>query len=321
MFVDEIKFFIQAGKGGDGIVSWRHEKFKEFGGPSGGDGGNGGDVYAKAVRDISILFKYKNIKEFKAENGERGKSDCMKGKNGEDLEILLPIGSVITNLETGKKFSLLEEDERILLLKGGRGGLGNDHFKSSTNVRPTEFTLGKEGESAKFFIELELFADIGLVGLPNAGKSSLVSALTRSSSKVGDYPFTTLEPSLGNIHGYIMADIPGLIEGSSKGKGLGHKFLRHIKRTKILLHCISSENKDITKVYNIIRKELGDFDKTLLEKDEILVITKTDLLNKEELKIVLKEVKKIKDTVYSVSVLDDDLLKNFKDEVIKILRN
>lgn len=221
-FVDEMRIHMRAGNGGRGIVSWLHEKGKEYGGPAGGDGGNGGNVYVKAVRDIGILAKYRHEKEFSAEKGENGKSKSMHGRNGDDCEILLPVGSVVTNLSTKKTVELLVEGERVLLLNGGRGGYGNEHFKGSKNIRPYEWTPGKPGEEADFFIELRLVADAGLIGLPNAGKSSLLNELTNATAKIGNYQFTTLEPNLGDFYGYILADIPGLIEGASEGKGLGH---------------------------------------------------------------------------------------------------
>jgi GTPase len=275
----------------------------------------------RAVRDLGILSKYRNVKEFDAERGEDGMKNSMHGKNGEDLFIDLPIGSVVTNLETGKKISLDAEDQTALILKGGRGGLGNEHFKSSRNVRPKESTPGKPGQEGKFYIELELVADLGLIGLPNAGKSSLLNEVSRAKAKVGSYQFTTLEPNLGELYGFILADIPGLIEGSSEGKGLGHKFLRHIKRTKVLLHCISCENEDVSKVYDIVRGELKNYSKDLVSKEEYVVLTKTDMISKEELEEKKKAIKKkTKKEVLEVSILDDNSVKEFKDNLVKILR-
>ena len=271
-FVDELKIHMKAGNGGRGIVSWLHEKHKEYGGPAGGDGGNGGNVLVRAVRDIGILAKYRHEKQFCAENGGAGKAKSMHGANGVDLEILLPVGSVVTNLRTDKVVELLKEGETVVLLGGGRGGYGNEHFKSSKNVRPYEWTPGKPGEEADFFIELRLVADAGFIGLPNAGKSSLLNELSNAEALVGAYQFTTLEPNLGDFYGYILADIPGLIEGASEGRGLGHKFLRHIERTKILLHCVSLENNDLLAAYKTIRAELKAHSPALLEKSEAFFI-------------------------------------------------
>jgi len=319
-FVDELKIFVKAGDGGKGVVRWRHEKGKEFGGPSGGNGGSGGDVYIAGARDINLLAKYKHKKKFIAGNGEDGRKNSEHGADGADLFINLPIGSIVTNNETGEKFSVDSDGEEILILKGGGGGRGNESFKSSTNQNPEECTPGQNGQRAKFFIELELIVDVGLIGLPNAGKSSLLNTITGAHAKTADYPFTTLEPNLGVLHGHIIADIPGLIEGASHGKGLGHKFLRHIKRTKMLVHLISLENEDLFGVYTAVRRELENYDKTLAEKKETIVITKTDLVDDDIVQNVIKQFDRRGD-VYAVSIYDDDSLKIFVDGLVKTLRN
>ncbi|OGZ16541.1 MAG: hypothetical protein A2494_04340 [Candidatus Lloydbacteria bacterium RIFOXYC12_FULL_46_25] len=319
-FVDELTIHIKSGKGGDGVERFRHEKGKEFAGPSGGDGGRGGNVYLVGSRDLGLLYKYRHEKKFGAEDGEPGKKDSLHGRNGEDLMLKLPVGSIVKNLTTGATVQILKEDEPMLLLKGGHGGLGNERFKSSTNQAPTKTTPGKPAQEADFYIELQLLVDVGFAGFPNAGKSSLLNALTNASAKIGAYQFTTLEPNLGAFHGYILADIPGLIEGASEGKGLGHKFLRHIKRTKMIAHLISLENEDVMEAYKTIRKELETFDKELGEKDEIIVLTKTDMVDEKTLEEAKKKLATLKKPVFTITILDDKVMKEFGDALVKLLR-
>lgn len=317
MFVDEIKLHLKAGNGGDGVVRWLHEKGKEYGGPSGGNGGPGGNIYAVAVRDIGILSSYRNSKDFEAGKGEDGSKKLKQGGAGKDIELKFPIGSRITNLATGYSVELLNDGDRVKLLSGGRGGLGNAHFKSSTNIRPKESTPGEEGDEADFDIELLMVVDIGLVGLPNAGKSSLLNALTQAKSKVGDFPFTTLEPSLGDLYGVIIADIPGLIEGAAEGKGLGHKFLRHIERTKLLTYCISCELDDPVGSYKVVRGELEKYNPVIAKKPEIILLTKTDLITEKEKNSRLEALKNLSPNVFAVSVLDDKLVKQVSDYLVQ----
>ncbi len=319
-FIDELTINVRSGAGGDGVVRFRHEKGREFGGPSGGDGGRGGNVYLVATRNVHLLANYRNKKEFAAEAGEAGKKNSLKGADGQDLDIPLPIGSVVTNLRTGEKIFLNQDRQRILLLNGGEGGRGNESFKSSTNRAPQQSTKGEAGTAEQFFIEVELIADIGLIGLPSAGKTSLLNVLTRARGRVGDYPFTTLEPNLGECFGYIMADIPGLIEGASSGRGLGYKFLRHIKRTKVLLHLVSLENDDPVMAYRTIRTELGQFDPELLDKREIVVLTKTDLVkNANLLTQRMEAIRRLNSEVVAVSVFDEATVKSLRELILKSL--
>ena len=330
-FIDEIKIHAEAGRGGDGVVRWRKEKFIPKGGPAGGDAGRGGDFYVQAVRDIHILSKYKAKKDFKANRGEDGGKQKLHGANGKDFVLELPIGSIIKNLETQEKWNLSLEGEKVMLLRGGFGGFGNEHFKSSTNTSPKEARPGQEGEKGDFEIELELFADLGLIGLPNAGKSSLLNALTNARAMVGDYAFTTLDPNLGDYYGYIIADIPGIIEGANQGKGLGVKFLRHIKRTKELAHLVSFENLSLgstgmIKIYKEIRKELEKYDKKsglgeegLSSKDEIIILTKTDIVDEKMIKREEAKFKKLGKKVFTLSLYDDVSVKKLKDGLTKIL--
>jgi GTP-binding protein len=319
--VDELTIEAYAGRGGDGVVRWLHEKGKEYSGAVGGNGGDGGNVYIRGVRDVALLARYRGEKKFAAGRGQDGQNRSMHGKRGEDLVVDVPVGSLVHNRETGEVHEVMEEDQQILILKGGRGGAGNEVFKSSVNRAPTEFTEGGEGEHAQLHIELQLIASAGLIGLPNAGKSSLLNALTGASAKVGSYAFTTLDPNLGVLYGFILADIPGLIEGASEGKGLGSKFLRHIARTKLLVHCVSLESDTPMADYKTVRAEIAKFSKApLADKTEILVLTKSDTRTPQEVAKAIKEFQAPGREVHAVSVIDDASVKTFGDALVSLLR-
>lgn len=319
--IDHMKIEATAGRGGDGVVRWLHMKGKEFGGPAGGDGGKGGNVVFEGIRDIAALARYRYTKECKAEDGAPGEGNNKHGKNGEDMVMYVPIGSVVTNTTTGDVFEILEHGQQYIVLKGGAGGLGNQNFKSSVNQNPKQATKGKKGQTGDIDIELKLIADAGLIGFPNAGKSSLLNELTRAKSKIGAYAFTTLDPNLGSFYGFILADIPGLIEGASGGKGLGHKFLKHVERTKLLIHLVSADQDDITKAYNTIRGELAAFDAELAGKQELVVLSRTDLVaDPKELSKKIKELEVASEaTVLPLSVLDTGSLKSFSDHLSRVL--
>jgi len=263
--------------------------------------------------------------EWAAEDGAPGAKKSMHGANGNKLFLRVPIGAVIHNKTYDINYECLEEGQEILVLRGGEGGYGNEKFKSSTNRAPEEFTKGKRGEDAEFEIELKLIADVGIIGLPNAGKSSLLNTLTRAGAKTADYAFTTIEPNLGSYHGYVIADIPGLIEGASEGRGLGHKFLRHITRTNILFHLVSAKDLDVKESYKIIRGELKNYDKDLIKKKEVLILSRADeVLDKKELDKKIKDLAKVakieEKEIVVLSLFDDKSLKDFEKKLIYILK-
>lgn len=319
-FVDQVTIYASSGKGGDGVIRWLRTKQSARGGPSGGDGGRGGDVVLVGVRDLAALAHYRYEKKFHAEDGEAGKGDLMHGKNGEDAILKVPVGTFARVMGTDDTYEITKEDERIILFRGGKGGLGNARFKGPTNQNPFQQTAGRASKVGDIELTLKIIADAGLIGLPNAGKSSLLNALTRAKSKVGNYPFTTLEPNLGDFYGYVLADIPGLIEGASSGKGLGIKFLKHVERTGILLHLVSADQDDHIKAYKEVHKEIELFGHGLSDKREIIVLSKTDLVLPEESKKIAKLLQKNTGReVLTVSVEDPKAIKKFSDQLTKLL--
>ncbi len=296
-FLDQAKIYIKAGNGGSGSASFRREKFVEFGGPDGGDGGNGGSIIFESDRNINTLIDYRYDQHFRAEHGSSGSKKNKTGAGGKDLVLKIPVGTQIYEEDNNTLiYDFIKNKERYLVASGGKGGLGNVRFKSSTNRAPRRKTNGKIGEEFWIWLQLKVIADIGIIGLPNAGKSSLLAGLTRAKPKVASYPFTTINPNLGvtyyNNKEITLADIPGLIEGAHKGAGLGDKFLRHIERCKILLHLIDITEEDLAASYKKIRLELSAYDKNLSKKKEIIFFNKSDLLKKDEIQRKLDIFKK-----------------------------
>lgn len=327
MFTDEAEIFVQAGHGGLGGKHYLREKYKPMGGPAGGDGGAGGSIYIVARTGISSLYEFKFRKEFTAPNGENGMRNKMAGRDGANITIDVPCGTIIYDKKTKKKIiDLVQPDEPFLLAKGGKGGLGNYHFATSRNQSPKYSQPGLPGEEFEIFMELKLIADIGLVGLPNAGKSTLLKALTNANPKIGAYPFTTLHPNLGVLpvyeKAYVVADIPGLIEGASKGVGLGDEFLRHIERTKYILHVVdmSGMSGDPYQNYVIINKELAAYSKKLAKKEQLLVLNKTDVPESAEyIAQFLKQAGKVHHVAISAAANQniEELKKNIAKLFIK----
>jgi GTP-binding protein len=328
MLIDDITITVKAGNGGDGAVTFHPMR----GGPSGGNGGKGGDVYLIGVNDIDALSQFKFKKELKAKDGESGGRQDKDGRNSDDLYIKVPIGTRIAINDSDWIWETEDTHTPFLVAKGGKGGLGNDEFKSATNQTPRYAEKGQKGQEKKVHLQLRLIADIGLIGLPNAGKSSLLQVLTKANPKIGDYPFTTLEPNLGVCFtpnkNLILADIPGLIEGASTGRGLGIKFLKHIEKTNLLAHCIDISQENLNHAYTTVRKEFEQYNPELLKKEEIIILTKTDLLDKKEIEKKIKNFRSCHSreggspdpskhkVIVPVSIIDDESLKNLKKILI-----
>ena len=322
-FLDQVKIYIKAGDGGSGSPSFRREKFIEFGGPDGGDGGKGGSVILVSERNLNTLIDYRYQQHFKAERGGDGKGKNQTGKGGDNLYLKVPIGTQVFE-EDNKTliFDFKKEKDEYTAAIGGKGGFGNTRFKSSTNRAPRKFTKGLKGEDFWIWLQLKTIADIGIIGLPNAGKSSLLASITSANPKIANYKFTTLNPNLGvavyDDKEITLADIPGLIEGAHKGVGLGTKFLKHIERCKTLLHLIDVTEKDLIRSYKQIRAELGKYSKSLLKKNEIIVLNKIDLIDKKNLDSKKKILSsKIKKKIYDLSTLDKSKISKIKSKLLE----
>ncbi len=313
MLIDEITLRLEAGSGGRGAVAF--SKVRLTRGPNGGDGGRGGNVYFEGVTDINALAAFQSKKDIKADDGQNGRGSFVDGKSGKDLMLKVPAGTRIVNLETGFAKEINSVGERVLAAGGGKGGRGNFKFRGPTNTTPKQFEHGTKGDIAQYRLELRLIAKVGLVGLPNAGKSSLLNELTRAKSKVAGYAFTTLEPHLGDYYGLIIADIPGLIEGAAEGKGLGAKFLKHIERTKTIFHLVAANSEDPVQDYKTVRAELKKYSPEMAKKEEYVFLTKSDEVGEGELKKAVAAFKKIKMAAIPVSILEQETL----EQVRKIL--
>ncbi|MFO7971743.1 MAG: GTPase ObgE [Desulfobacterales bacterium] len=326
-FIDEAIITVQSGDGGRGCVSFRREKFIPRGGPDGGDGGKGGDIVLKTTSRKRTLYQFRFKKHFKAENGSHGQGQQKTGKNGQDLTIELPPGTLITDADTGQVITdLIKCDEAVVLARGGRGGRGNARFKTSTNRAPRFAQPGEPGESKTLRLELKLLADVGIIGLPNAGKSTLITAVSSARPKIGNYPFTTLFPSLGVVQTgwaepFVVADIPGLIEGAHKGTGLGIRFLRHIERTRILIHLIdvsAMDTDNLLKAYDTVNKELAMYNQKLTEKPQLVVLNKIDLPDVREAAKKFQTALKEKQVIF-ISALTGKGIENLKSKIIQLL--
>ena len=310
MLIDEVTIEVKAGDGGSGTVAF-NKNMKELG-PTGASGGNGGSVYCIGVADIGALSHWRNTKEAHAENGHEGGIQYRDGSDGADIEFNVPVGTVLHNLETKGEIEITAIGQRVLLAKGGKGGRGNYHFRSSLDTSPRKSEQGTTGDRWTFRLELKLIADVGLVGLPNAGKSSLMNELTRAQQRVANYPFTTLEPGLGVFYELIIADIPGLIEGASQGKGLGIKFLRHVERTRTLLHLVSCESSNPVADWRTIRAELGAYNPALLQKPEHVILSKTDMVSPETYERFLEAFKQEGIEALPLSIHDEEALEKVR---------
>lgn len=319
MLVDEVVITIKAGNGGNGAATFRANEGNPRGGPDGGNGGNGGNVYFQGVDDIGALNPFRYQKVWKAEDGVAGKRKNLFGKNAPDLIIPIPVGTRVTLTENGKVYDVTDTSRKLLVAKGGIGGRGNNEFKSATNQAPKYAEKGAPGDEREIHLELRLIADIGLIGLPNAGKSSLLAILTNASPKIGNYAFTTLEPNLGMFGTITIADIPGLIEGASTGRGLGIKFLKHVERTKLLIHCIDATSDDVLRDYKTVREEFEHYNKALLEKEEVILLTKSDLVEEHDLTQKKALLKKTGKEILTTSVYDKPQIAGLRNILLNLV--
>lgn len=324
-FVDQATFYVKAGDGGNGCISFRREKFVPRGGPNGGDGGRGGSIIIESSSRLHSLIDFRFRSHFKAERGVHGKGKDMHGRKGKDCIMVVPVGSILKDRDTGEIIGdLCDEGDRIVIAQGGKGGLGNPHFSSGTNRTPRIATKGAEGEEKWIIIELKLIADIGLVGLPNAGKSTLLSQLSAANPKVAGYPFTTLEPQLGVLHlkhmeSCIIADIPGLIEGAHEGVGLGFQFLRHIERTRILLHILDAASEDALDDFAVVEKELAAYNKDLIKRTTLVILNKADITDAEQLTLLKERLQKKGLDCFVISGLTGEGIEELKEEIADML--
>lgn len=318
MLIDDVTIEVAAGKGGDGVVRFTRTLMNE--GPTGGNGGRGGSIVLLGVSDLGALRVFRSVKRVKAGDGGHGEQNMRTGKDGADRVVRVPVGTVAHDLSNGRDYDILYPGQRVLVARGGNGGFGNFHFRSSRNTTPERANPGLFGETVKLRLELKLIADIGLIGYPNVGKSSLLNTLTSASSKVGNYRFTTLEPNLGMYFDTILADIPGLIEGASEGKGLGHKFLQHVERTRVLFHLVAADSKTPVTDYANIRRELKKYNPELLKKPEWVFVSRSDERSPKDVAKLVQALSKKNPNTTSLSILDDESLSRVRSVIADIAR-
>lgn len=321
MLVDTVTLLVKAGDGGNGSASLLHNGLTFKGGPDGGNGGNGGNIYVQGSTNINDLREFRFKKKIRAQDGIAGGRQKLFGKNAAHVILLVPLGTSVTDTKLERTYEIIDAERLLLVAKGGKGGRGNTEFKSATNQTPEYAEHGKPGEEKKLFLELRLIAEIGLIGLPNAGKSSLLSVLTNATPKIANYPFTTLEPNIGMLGTHPIADIPGLIEGAAQGRGLGAKFLKHIEKTKILIHCIELTENNVEERYETVRREFKNFNQSLLEKPEIILLTKTDLVDEKTINKYKRLFEKKGNQVLTYSIYDQKSIESLRKTLETTVEN